>query len=85
MVKISVHEPFDEGLECSVKDFAEANDLDYLESQGFIKTLVKLKVCKMVASRKVEGKRGKPTNVYMLPIALHVNIYEEAKKEDVAA
>jgi hypothetical protein len=85
MIKISVHEPFDTGLEVTIKEFGEANGFDYLEAQGFIKTLVKLGVCKQVGSRKVEGQKGKPTNVYMLPIALHVNIYQETAKTEAAA
>jgi hypothetical protein len=77
MLKISAYEPFDSGFECSIKELADANKLDYLEAQGFIKTLVKLGHAKQVAPRKVEGKKGKPTNVYVLPMCLQVTIYEE--------
>ena len=80
MYKINVYEPFNEGYEVSIKELAEANGLDYLESQGFIKTLVKLGVAKQVASRKVEGQKGKPTNIYMIPTCIQFTVYQEAKK-----
>ena len=81
MAKIGMYEPFDEGIETSIKEFGEANGLEYLEAQGFIKTLVKLGHAKQSGSRKVEGQKGKPTNIYLLPIALHVNIWQEVKTE----
>jgi len=77
MLKISTYEPFDEGFECSIKELADANGLDYLEAQGFIKTLVKLGNAKAVRTRKVEGKKGKPTNIYMVPMCLQMTICEE--------
>jgi hypothetical protein len=80
MIKISVYEPFDDGYEVSIKELAEGNGLDYLEAQGFIKTLVKLGVAKQVSSRKVVGQKGKPTNIYCVPSAMQINVYEEVKK-----
>jgi len=76
-IKVKMVEPFDTGYEVSIKEFAEANGLDYLEAQGFIKSLVKLGVAQQISSRKVEGKKGKPTNIYFLPSFLEVSIYEE--------
>jgi len=77
MFKINVYEPFDEGYEVSIKELAESNGLDYLEAQGFIKTLVKLKVAEQVKPRKVEGKKGKPTNIYVIPTCIQFTLYEE--------
>ncbi len=79
MIKIQVYEPFDEGYEVSIKELADANGLDYLEAQGFIKTLVKLGHAKQTRSRKVEGQKGKPTNIYLIPTCLQVTVYEVAK------
>lgn len=85
MVKMGLYLPFEEdGVEASIKEFGEANGLDYLEAQGFIKTLVKLGVAKQTSSRKVAGQKGKPTNVYTLPSAIQVNIWKEAAKEAAA-
>lgn len=73
---IKITEPFDNVFELSIKELAEANDLDYLEAQGFIKTLVKLKVAKMGTPRKIEGAKGKPTNIYLIPTELNFKLVE---------
>jgi hypothetical protein len=64
----------------SIKELANANGLDYLEAQGFIKTLVKLGHAKLSRARKVEGKKGKPTNLYLIPTCLQVTCYEDTKQ-----
>ena len=75
-VKIQIHEPYDTAFEMSIKEMAEANGLDYLEAQGFIKTLVKLGKAKMSTPRKVEGQKGKPTNIYLIPTELTFKLIE---------
>jgi hypothetical protein len=75
-VKIQVHEPYDTAFELSIKELAEANGLDYLEAQGFIKTLVKLGKAKMMEPRKVPGAKGKPTNIYLIPTELTFKLLE---------
>jgi hypothetical protein len=87
-VKIHVHEPYDTAFEMSIKELAEANGLDYLEAQGFIKSLVKLGKAKMIAPRKVEGQKGKPTNIYLIPTELTFKLIEvvpQTVAEPVAA
>jgi hypothetical protein len=51
----------------SAKEFAEKEGVDYAVAQGFIKLLVKRGVAVQLASRKIEGQKGKPTNIYELP------------------
>jgi hypothetical protein len=79
-VKVRINEPYDVAYEVSIKEFADANGLDYLEAQGFLKTLGKLGHCPMTKPRKVEGKKGKPTNIYLLPIYLEVTVMEQQRK-----
>ena len=76
-VKVSISEPYDVAHEVSIKEFAEANGLDYMDAQGFLKTLHKLGHCPMGKPRKKEGQKGKPTNVYLLPIYLEVTVMEK--------
>lgn len=80
MIKIQIHEPFDEGYEVSIKELADANGLDYLEAQGFIKTLVKLGHAKLTRTRKVDGQKGKPTSIYMIPSCMQVTVFEAPKE-----
>jgi hypothetical protein len=75
-VKIQIHEPYDTAFEMSIKELAEANGLDYLEAQGFIKSLVKLGKAKMMEPRKVPGAKGKPTNIYLIPTELTFKLLE---------
>lgn len=84
-VKIQASEPFDTAFELSIKELAEANNLDYLEAQGFIKTLVKLKLAKMGAARKVEGQKGKPTNIYLIPTEFSFKLIEQVAAKPVEA
>ena len=79
-VKIHVSEPYDVAYEVSIKEFADANGLDYLDAQGFLKTLNKLGHCPMSKPRKIPGQKGKPTNIYCLPIYLEVTVMEQQKK-----
>jgi len=79
-IKLRCSEPYDVAYEVSIKELADANGLDYLEAQGFLKTLVKLGHCKMGKARKVEGQRGKPTNVYLLPIYLELTVMEQQRR-----
>jgi hypothetical protein len=75
MVKILATVPFDECQTVCIKDL-EAAGLDYVEAQGFIKALVKLKAAKQVGTRKAAGK-GKPTNLYAVPMCIQVTLYQE--------
>lgn len=77
--KMKVNEPYDCVHEVSIKELADANGLDYLEAQGFLKTLVKLGHCQMGKPRKIDGQKGKPTNVYLLPIYLEITVMEQQK------
>lgn len=79
--KLKVNEPYDCAHEVSIKELADANGLDYLDAQGFLKTLVKLGHCQMCKPRKVEGKKGKPTNIYLLPIYLEITVMEQQQKK----
>lgn len=79
-MKIQISEPYDCALEVSIKEFADANKLDYLEAQGFLKTLNKLGHCPMSKPRKVDGKKGKPTNIYLMPIYLEITTMEAQQK-----
>ena len=74
--RIQITEPYDTVFELSIKELAEANDLDYLEAQGFIKTLVKLGKAQMGKPRKIEGAKGKPTNIYLIPTELNFKLVE---------
>lgn len=58
----------------SAKEFAEKNGVDYPTAQGFIKYLVKCGVASSLPARKVEGQKGKPTNMYELPIEVRVEL-----------
>lgn len=58
----------------SAKEFAEKEKVDYAVAQGFIKMLVNRGVAVQVASRKVEGQKGKPTNIYELPTDLRLKL-----------
>jgi response regulator of citrate/malate metabolism len=51
----------------SAKEFAEKHKVDYPTAQGFIKFLVKQGVARQLQSRKIEGQKGKPTNIYEIP------------------
>lgn len=75
-VKIQLTEPHDSVYELSIKELAEANGLDYLDAQGFIKTLVKLGKVNVGTPRKVEGQKGKPTNIYLIPTELGFKLTE---------
>ena len=78
-IKIQVVEPFDDAFEVSAKELAEVNGLDYLEARGFLETLVKLKACQVGKPRKIEGAKGKPTKIYLLPTCMQVTCYEQVK------
>jgi hypothetical protein len=58
----------------SAKEFAELHKVDYATAQGFIKLLVAKGVAYEVSKRKVVGARGKPTNVYELPIKVELKL-----------
>lgn len=79
-MKLSINEPYDVAQEVSIKEFAEANGLDYLEAQGFLKTLNKLGHCPRGKDRKKEGQKGKPTGIYLLPIYLELTTMENQKQ-----
>ena len=72
--KLNAISTTDHQQQFSIKELAEANQLDYLEAQGFLKTLIKLGQCKLVSQRKQEGQRGKPTNVYQVPNNLIISL-----------
>jgi hypothetical protein len=77
--KLTIKEPYDVCHEVSIKELADANGLDYLEAQGFLKTLVKLGHCTLGKPRKIDGQKGKPTNIYLLPIYLEIAVMEQQK------
>lgn len=79
MVKINTYCPDGDTHTVSIKELAEANDLDYLEAQGLIKSLVKLGIAKMTDPRKIPGAKGKPTNLYILPMCIQVTLSEVVK------
>jgi len=58
----------------SAKEFAEKTKVDYAVAQGFIKYLVSQGVAQEVEKRKVAGAKGKPTNIYELPIELRLKL-----------
>jgi response regulator of citrate/malate metabolism len=59
-------------IKTSAKEFAEKHGVDYPTAQGFIKFLMSKGIAKQLASRKVEGQKGKPTNIYELPASVKV-------------
>jgi len=54
----------------SSTELAEKMKVDYPTAQGYIKMLVKLGLAREVGSRKVDGKKGKPTKLYEIPRAI---------------
>jgi hypothetical protein len=78
MIKINAYCPHEETNVLSIKELAESANLDYLEAQGLVKALVKLGVAKEAGKRKVEGAKGKPTNLYAIPMCIQLTLYTEA-------
>lgn len=58
----------------SAKEFADKYGVDYPTAQGFIKYLVKRGVARQLEARKVVGQKGKPTNIYELPIDVQLKL-----------
>lgn len=54
----------------SSAELAEKMKVDYPTAQGYIKMLVRMGLANEVGSRKVEGKKGKPTKIYEIPTAV---------------
>ncbi len=54
----------------SSAELAEKMKVDYPTAQGYIKMLVRMGLAAEVGSRKVEGKKGKPTKIYEIPTAV---------------
>lgn len=54
-------------VKTSVKEFAEKHKVDYATARGFIEFLVASGIAEQLDSRKIPGKKGKPTNIYELP------------------
>jgi hypothetical protein len=77
MLKVIANRPFEDTLVVSVKELAESLKCDYLEAQGFIKFGEAAGFIKLCGVRKVEGKKGKPTNLYAVPSAVQLSFYEE--------
>lgn len=85
-IKVNAYCPHTETNTVSIKELAESANLDYLEAQGLVKALVKLGVAKENGKRKVEGAKGKPTNLYAIPMCIQLTIYDgEAKVEEQKA
>ena len=77
MLKFNSSVPFDECHTVSVKEFAESTGTDYIEAQGFIKFLVSQGIAKAAGVRKIDGQKGKPTNLYLVPMCIQMTVYEE--------
>ena len=56
----------------SATELADKMKVDYPTAQGYIKMLIRLGMAREIASRKVEGKKGKPTKIYEIPVAIKV-------------
>jgi len=56
----------------SATELATKMDVDYPTAQGYIKMLVRMGLGREVASRKVEGQKGKPTKIYEIPVSIKV-------------
>lgn len=56
----------------SATELAEKMKVDYPTAQGYIKMLIRLGMAAEVGSRKVDGKKGKPTKIYEIPRAIKV-------------
>ena len=54
----------------SSAELADKMKVDYPTAQGYIKMLVKMGLAAEVGSRKVDGKKGKPTKIYEIPRAI---------------
>ena len=77
MLKMIATAPFEETHTVSIKELADQLGVDYLEAQGFIKVGVSLGYIKTLPPRKVEGKKGKPTNLYAVPTCLQLTLHDE--------
>lgn len=56
----------------SATELADKMKVDYPTAQGYIKMLVKMGLAAEVGSRKVDGKKGKPTKLYEIPTGIKV-------------
>lgn len=54
----------------SATELADKMKVDYPTAQGFIKMLIRLGMASEVGSRKVDGKKGKPTKIYEIPVGI---------------
>lgn len=79
MLKMIQSTPFDECLTCSVAELADSLEMDYITAQGFVKFGVASGFVKLIGVRKKDGQRGKPTNLYAVPIAVQLSFHEEMK------
>jgi hypothetical protein len=60
----------------SAAELAEANDLDYTEATGLLKTLLKLGIAQSAGIRKISGSKGKGSNLYSLPLEIKFTLKE---------
>lgn len=77
MIKLNSYCPFDECHQVSIKELAESLNCDYLTAQGFIKFLVSKGIASTDGTRKVEGQKGKPTNLYLIPQCIQMTFWDE--------
>ena len=58
----------------SAKEFGEKNGVEYVVAQNFLKFLVAAGVATELPPLKIAGKKGKPTNMYEVPINITLKV-----------
>lgn len=50
-----------------VKDFAEKQGIDAIQANTLLQIMVKKGMAKIVGQHKIDGKKGKPANIFEIP------------------
>jgi len=61
-------------IEGTTTELAKLLGVEYAPATGFIKTLVELKLAKVVGSRAANGGKGKPSIIYSIPHSFELNL-----------
>lgn len=75
-IQLIVSVPFDECVQTSAKEFGEQMGVDYAVANGLLKFL-EAKGVATCKPHKVEGQKGKPTNIYTVPTCIQLTFHEE--------
>ncbi len=67
--------PIEPVIQTTIMHYAALHNLDYVEAQGLIKYLVSKKIARIIGKQRQNlSSRGKPSNVYELPISVNLNL-----------